>query len=362
MAVAFFAFALLLACGRDEPPRRASRGEPPPAPPPVAPEHVFAPTAGPEVDPGRRPTGPVARVDEVAEDTPFASRERIVARRLVYRTQLHVPAGLGQGESNIAQPAAELRVDVAEDRLRAYFVGNGWPVARGAEVRLRRDRPGVYVFDEAGGRPLGPGRMAEWFQGGPVGEYQPPLGVRAPPPHEEPTGPGDLVCALLAEWIGAPREDVMRRCQAGPPFRFRLGPYRAERTADLPLELAKSALRADHADPPDEWPTSEPSALFFETSVLERLGARALASPPPRADPSPTSIASAEGFTVLNEGSTRVLVAVDGLGVGVVSPGHALRLPGLSRLPHAIGALRPLGAPVLRGRQLRPPATITVRR
>ena len=31
---------------------------------------------------------------------------------------------------------------------------------------------------------------------------------------------------------------------------FRLGPWRGERTADAPVELPRSALRADHVDPP----------------------------------------------------------------------------------------------------------------
>jgi hypothetical protein len=340
----------IAACGEREAPRRPLRTEtPPPAPPPVRPDEVFSPVA--ERGVARSPSAEeTPRVDEVADDDAYASDTPLAARRLVYRAELHVPAGLGQGEASIAPPAAELRVDVADDRLRAQFIGSGWPVARGAEVRLRRDRPGVYVFDESGGRPLGPGRLGEWFQGGPLGEYRPLLGIRPPPPREEPSGPGALVCALLAEWIGEERDAVLHRCEAGPPSHFRLGPYRAERTADLPLELPRSALRVDHRDPPHEWPIAESASLFFEASVIRRLG------------PATGRRGGGGPLVVRNGGSTRLIVAVDGIAIGTVAPSHALELAGLPPTTHAVGALRPLGAPVLRGRTVTLPSEIAVRR
>lgn len=190
-------------------------------------------------------------------DDDYANDEPVVARRYVYRVRMIVPAGLGDTSARVTVPAAELYIDVSHERLRARFVGNGWPVGAGSEVRLRRDRPGVYVFDGEGGRPLEPGQLSTWFEGGPVTRRGPPLRVfatyghprRQPPPDDE-EDPGELVCALLAELASESREPVIRRCELGAPHLWRLGFWHAERTASVRIELARSSLRADERNPP----------------------------------------------------------------------------------------------------------------
>ncbi len=239
-----------LGCARPE------GAPPPPAPVPEGAEvteweepevpEVAPPAVSDELPPSLG-DAPAPRVERApAPDTAFASDEPVVARRVVYRVRIGVPGILGEPFVDIAVPAAELYLDVSVDRLRARFVGPGWPLHEGAEVRLRGDSPGAYVFDGAGGRSLEPGALAAWFEGGDP-RPGPRAYVRRDTGVDDDDGPlpGPLVCALVAEWAGVPRSSVGARCGNAAPIAFRAGAYRAERTADVPLTLPRSALRAD---------------------------------------------------------------------------------------------------------------------
>ncbi len=283
-------------------------------------------------------------------DDEYASDEPVQARRYVYRVRMIVPAGLGDEDDGLARPSAELFVDVSHDRLRARFAGAGWPVHAGSEVRLRRDRPGVYVYDGDGGRPLGPGEMAAWFEGGNVTRRGPPLRVfasygpaRHAPVADDEEVPGELLCALLAEWAAEDRETVMRRCERGAPYLWRLGFWRADQTAGVPVELPRSALRADEHGAPTTTAVAQRSRAFVEPSGLARIDASGPAAPP-----SPD--APAEGLRVPNESATRAIVTVEGVAIGWVDAGATGHFVGLAPGTYEIGSIRPLGAVVQRGR------------
>src|SRR6478736_5580792 len=60
--------------------------------------------------------------DEARElDSEYANDSMIVVRRFVYRFSLRLRGSLGGGTDTVPEPTAELRVDVAPDRLRARF-------------------------------------------------------------------------------------------------------------------------------------------------------------------------------------------------------------------------------------------------
>ena len=357
-----------LGCEPSAAPRRWER----PAPPPGA--HVeqlepgsFADDAPALGDTQPPPTdvprevapAPIERAP--ATDTEFDSDEPIEVRRYVYRVQLNVPETLGVDRSDIAIPAAELYVDVSLDRLRARFVGPGWPVAAGSEIRVRGDSPGVYVFDAEGGRSLAPGGMAEWFEGGPTNRTGPPLVVRRDPQSarvpRDPSAPGPLVCALLAEWAGERRENVMRRCDPGAPIGFRVGFWRGERTAEVPVEVPRRALRADEVDAPDPVAPST-SRAFLDPGALSRLPR--MEHPPAELD-APEGTAPAEGLEFVNESEARVVVTVEGVAVGWVGSGARGTFVGMAPGLYRIAALRPLGAVVIRPRIVPRPGTTTLR-
>lgn len=329
------------------------------APPSVEPD----PAEPPRVIAPAEPASTVDRerriVAALEGDDDWGSSEPVEARRIVYRVTLHVPRILGDNPPTVSSPAAELHVDVSEDRLRARFVGAGWPVEAGSEVRLRGDRLGVYVFDPEGGRPLAPGQMAEWFQGGPPGRTPPRVWVRPPPPQED-VGSGELVCALLTEWSGHPPETLERRCaDKGPPSMFRLGPWQAERTADVPVQLPRSALRSDHRDAPPPIADSR-SRAFMEPALLARLE-------PSRRRRSSAALAAetedppAEGLRVVNQSEARLVVTASGVPVGWLDEGATGTFVGLRPGQHVVAGMRPLGQLAWRPRGVLIPATVTVR-
>lgn len=309
---------------------------------------------GPAVPIGDRAEEPPPIVPASHGDDEYASAEPIDALRYVYRVRMLVPAGLGDGPVRITMSAAELHVDVAHDRLRARFVGNGWPIAPGSEVRLRRDRPGAYLFDDRGGRPVEPGALAEWFEGGPVTRRGPPLYVSSlgqrsgGSADDEERPPGELVCALLAELAGEARDAVARRCERGAPHGFRLGFWRAEQTAGVPVELPRSALRADERAPPRAVP-AQASRAFLEPEALRRLEGGA-----PPTDPPPEG-APGEGLRVSNESADRAIITIAGVAVGWVDRGAEGWFVGLDPGTYEVGSIRPLGAVVQRGRPVRVP-------
>ena len=298
-----------------------------------------------------------------APDDEYASDDAVEARRYVYRVRLLVPETLGEERSDLAIPAAELFVDVSHERLRARFVGPGWPVEAGSEVRLRDDSAGVYVIDREGGRSLPPGALAEWFEGGPP-RIGPALVVRRDTTvrrdRDAPIPPGALVCALLAEWTGEQRDGVMRRCDRGAPSAFRVGLWRAERTADVPVELPRSSLRADEVGPPPPIGRSA-SRAFLEPAALSRIPIPERVEPPEpsaRPDDAPPP---GEGLEVVNGSEARVVVTVEGIAVGWVDPGASGLFVGLRPGLYRVAALRPLGAVVIRPRVVDVPARTTIR-
>lgn len=317
-------------------------GSDPAVPSPL--DRVYAPVVG--------PAPPPERVFEVLPasrpDDEWAAGPPVEARRLVYRVELHVPAGLGHPPPEVPTPLAELRLDVANERLRGEFAGTGWPLPPGSQVRLRADRGGVYVFDGDGGRPLRPGRLAEWFQGAPPRGFTPV--IRLGRAGEQPLdGPGALVCAFLAELADEPREPTVRRCgRAGAPTRFRIGPWSALRTADVPVSLARSALRADHVDPPDGIPDLR-AGLLLPRSARAALPGRGFR-------PGPGTL------RLSNQGSSRLIATVDGAAVAWVDPGEELVVDGFDSGLHLLGGIRPLGNLAIPGRDLTLPGSLTLRR
>lgn len=361
---AAFGLLLLLACTEPDPPRperppvpegatvtewtdEPSNGaevaptpvEEEPAPPPAAPPPVHLPAAGP--------------------DGEHASSEPIEARRIVYRVRLGVPGLLGSPLVDLALPAAELFVDVSADRLRARFVGTGWPVDAGAEVRLRGDSPGAYVIDGSGGRPLEPGALAAWFEGG-----APRPGPRAyvrrdPVAHDaEVPRPGALLCALVAEWAGEPRGAMQSRCGHASPVAFRVGFFRGERTADVPIELPRAALRADEAPPLPEV-THVTSRALLEPDALARLGTDV--RPSDEIDRRDADPPVAEGLEVVNQSDGRMIVVVDGVAVGWVDAQATGRFVGLRPGVHEVGGMRPGGAVSMRPRLVEVPGRTVLR-
>ena len=294
-----------------------------------------------------------------AVDTAYDSDERIEVRRFVYRVRVDVPSGLGESRGQVETAAAELFMDVSAERVRARFAGPGWPVAAGSEVRLRGDSPGGYVFDEHGGRPLLPSELATWFEGGPP-RAGPILVVRRDPAMRGASdlGPGTLVCALLAEWSGDPRENVMRRCAAGAPLQFRVGFWRGERMADVPLELARRELRADHIAAPE--PATFPqSGAFLEPMAIARLASHSSRSAEQTDDglgPLPS-----DGLDLVNRSEARILVIADGVAIGWTDAGATGHFAGLAPGVHDIAAMRPLGAVVMRPREVILPGRTVLR-
>lgn len=333
--------------------------EPPPPPldeapatsPPSAPETVVVHALTPDapdyvIEPAFRPDD--------------AGNVMVRARRLVYRFTVRLPWGLGQARSDIATPTGELRVDVAGKRLRAQFVGTGFPVDEGSEVRMRVDLPGTYVFDGRGGRPVGTGQLAAWFQSGP-GARGVEMTVRDSAPDE--TVVVDLVCRLFGEWAGASIASVRRTCGAdGLPTRMTFGPYRVERTAEAVIELPERSMRADDRDPP-EGLTHVVSTRLHAAETLARLSP-SVDDPPerrPRAGEPPVVVTN--GVRIENRTGARVLIAIDGVALGWVDPGAPpIVYEGMPPGGYVIGAMMPLGGSASYGRAYRLPTRVILER
>ena len=288
----------------------------------------------------------------VMSDDAEDSDELTSVTRLVYQVRFSVPGSFRDRRAPVSAPAGELHVDVSTDRLRGRFVGPGWPAADGSEVRLRADLPGVYLFDGFGGRSLSAGQLASWFEGRADDKAKTPLGIRRDygPPHAKPIEVG-LLCALLAEWSDQPRESVMPRCAHGsPPPGFRIGPWRADLTAVVPMSLARRALRADQAAPPKR-AEARSSFGWLEAPALSRL--------------LPTRFDAGDGTGTLvieNQTDTRAIVLAQGVPVGWVDAGAALRLHGLRAGFYRVGAIRPLGILRMRPKLVHVPGTVVMGR
>ncbi len=288
-------------------------------------------------------------------DHEYEREGELPVRHLVYRVGFVVPPELRGNRPMLAAPAGELHVDVGHERLRARFVGPGWPVDEGTEIRLRADVPGVYLFDGQGGRPLAPGQLAAWFQGRESGRTKGGVRVRR---ENGPggDGPGELLCALLAEWTHQDRQDVLPRCAGGslaPGFRF--GLWAAELTAIVPLSVPRSKLRADAGDPPPKI-SALPGRAILEPSELSRLPAsRArfdLHLPPVDAS------AGDGALDVINATDARVIVIAQGVPVGWVRAQSRASFSGFTPGYYYVGAVRPFGQPAMRAALTRVPGTL----
>jgi hypothetical protein len=194
------------------------------------------------------------------------------------------------------------------------------------------------VFDGSGGRPLGPGQFAAWFNGGPLDHRRPGIRIVMPQP-EEQIGPGNLVCRLVAEWSNQSTDEVLTRCgPGGTPRLFRVGPWLAERTADVAVRRSRRALRADHEAPPEPI-EPRPSHAFLTRAMLARIEGR----PPPRVPPRDLPPPPDEGILVRNDGPCRNVVVVNGVPIGYVDAGATGHFRAVMAGVYRIGAMRPLG-------------------
>jgi hypothetical protein len=297
---------------------------------------------------GGRTAHAAARAAVMPDDSEDTDEPTAVTR-LVYSMSFSVPGSFRDRRAPVSAPAGELHVDVSTARLRARFVGPGWPAADGSEVRLRADLPGVYLFDGQGGRSLGAGQLASWFEGRGDSKAQALVAVRhdyGPP--KKPIEVG-LLCALLAEWAHQPRAAVMSRCAAGvPPPGFRIGPWKADLTAVVPMELPRRTLRADEVAPPAR--TVERTSFgWLELPALGRLL-------PLRPEPGDATGA----LEVENQTDTRAVVLAQGVPVGWVDAGATLRLSGLHAGVYRVGAIRPLGVLRMRPKLVRVPGRVVM--
>lgn len=291
---------------------------------------------------------PAPRIDEYATAAP------VRVRRFIYRFVVRVPFWLGHGRSDIVPPSGELRVDVGGPRLRAQFVGNGFPVDENSEVRMRSDVPGTYVFDARGGRYMGTGQLASWFQSG-VGARTLEFGVRVSAPDDPVVV--DMVCRLFGEWAGTSIAAVRRACSAdGMPIRMTFGPYLVDRTAEATIEVPARTLRADHLDPPVGL-THTANHLFHSAEMLGRLEGHIDNVTLPRLPPGETRIEVSDGLLVENRTGARVLLVVDGIGLGWLDSGtEPVPVHGIPGGGYLVGAMLPLGGTAARARGTMIPA------
>jgi hypothetical protein len=291
-------------------------------------------------------------------DTAYASRELVSIKRLVFRVSLFLPSLQHGQRLLIAPPAGELHVDVSDQRLRARFIGPGWPVDEGSEIRLRADAPGVYLFDGDGGRPLPPGRLASWFQGDEALRARAELFVRhefqAPPID----GPGELLCALLAEWTQAPRDEVLRGCGSSMPQGFHFGLLIADLTAIVPMNIPRAQLRADAVDPPEPVATTDARALL-DPRDMSRIQPTPVRMP---SESAPSALVSeavgGASLRVENHTPARVVVIVQGIAIGWIKPEAKGDFFGLVPGYYRVSALRTSSLQVQTGTLLHLPTTL----
>ncbi|HKP62704.1 MAG TPA: hypothetical protein VJV78_38475 [Polyangiales bacterium] len=331
--------ALLIACGPEAPPPRQKLASERLGPEQDEKPPSWAIEAGKSLAKGMQ-LGAAGRVQPAtAVDRAYDASETVPIRRVVYRFAIDVPAAMREAHPPLLPTSSELHIDVAEERLRARFVGT-WPVDEGSEVRLRADMPGVYLFDANGGRPLPRNHLASWFLGDEVAQFRrSPLIIRRDPgPSAE--GPAELVCALLAEWTGAPREETMRQCSGGAlPLGFRFGIWIADLTAIVPMSVPRSQLRADAV--------GLPRGALNATRVRPLRDPRELAKIAPLQHAKYPDLPPIEGapgsatLHVVNHGSTRMLIVVSGVPVGWLQPEAAGDFSGFNPGHYRIGWLRP---------------------
>lgn len=327
LALALIAFVLgLSACTEDDPrpPRRMDFEFPEESEAPVYLEEE-------RLVEGRRdwPIRPAVSID-----TDYDSSELVTVHRFVYRHRTRFQPILGPGLPSFAQAPKELRVDVSKDRIRVSFLGPDWPVPGGSEVRMQTGRPSAYVFDGEGGRTVGVGQLAAWYEGAPL-SGSPGFGLRV---DEEP-GLQEympLFCRFLAEWARASLDNFGRRCESGAPRFFRIGRTQATLTAHVPMKIPRRYLRADHLDPPSPL-LHDPARVLVEEEILERLK-------PSFPDEDVDEDALPTTLKIENRARGRSLIVIEGLQVAVLEEGASVTLRGLRHGRYRIGVLRSFGA------------------
>lgn len=348
------------ACSGDAAPPAQGPRELPPPPKPIPEASDWAARVG--KPPFTRDVGATAGHVEVrtavASDATEDSSELVAARRLVYRVSLVVPHALYDRNAKVSAAAGELHIDASLQRLRARFVGPGWPVSEGVEVRLRPDVPGVYLFDALGGRSIGPGQLAMWFEGRTAydaREVHSRVVIRREyRARASESSPGHLMCMLLAEWTNQPREVVEHRCFGlSPPQGFRFGPFNAELTAVVPMQLPRYALRADDVDAPEPIPHASSGAMLDTFQHLRPLRASA---------PDAGAGAASGALEVANFTDTRAIIVVQGVPIGWVEAGARARFDGFTPGLYRVGALRPLGILRMPPRPVQIPGSLTLGR
>ena len=285
-------------------------------------------------------------------DDGYASSAIVRARRVVYRVTFRPSGLIGEAHPSIPIARAELVVDVTEERVRARFVGTGWPLLSGAEVRIRHDLPGSYIFDQRGGRPLSSGKLRSWFIGDPSGSGSTPVRVQPASP-EEQVGAGLLICRLLAEWSGQRPATLRRRCGlGGAPESFSVGMWVGRRTADVSIPLARAALRADHMRHPRLDSRRQRTQLFMSEAVVQRIE--------PHRPLAVSGIESTPSLVLNNGASTRLIFTIEGVPFAWVLPGASLEVQGIRPGVYRFAALMPMGALALRYRLAAVPGQLSV--
>ena len=314
--------------------------------------HALAPSGAPTPANAGSAQAQSAIRAAVMDDEVEGSDELVLAGRFVYRVNFAVPPSFRDHRAVIEAPAGELHLDVSHARLRARFFGPGFPVAEGAEVRLRGDLPGVYLFDEQGGRSLGAGQLAAWFEGiGSDRDTQTRVAVwRETGKRAAGPLPTDLVCALLAEWANQDREVLAHRCEGGslPPV-FRVGPWTGELTAVVPMQVPRRVLRADELAPP-QLPAAAARAQLLEPSAIGRL------------KPSRVERAETGSLLVHNHTSARALLFAQGVPVSWVDADQSVRVDGFSPGFYRMAAVRPLGVMRMPPKLVRVPGELHIGR
>jgi len=150
----------------------------------------------------------------------------------------------------------------------------------------------------------------------------------------------------------------MRRCSAGAPLSFRVGWWHGERMADVNLHLPRREIRADHVGPP-EAETYASSGAFLEASAIARL-VPAGGSPPQPVDDGLGPLPD-DGLDMVNRSDARILVIADGVAIGWVDASMTGPFRGLSPGVHEVAAMRPLGAVVMRPREVLVPGRTILR-
>ncbi|MBC7172481.1 MAG: hypothetical protein H5U40_08655, partial [Polyangiaceae bacterium] len=322
---------VFVACAPPEPERRAPPEPSAERPRRSTPEEVWLPV---DDEAGRE----YAIRGDFTPDTDFIDDRPVEARQVIYRFQTRVPAIFGPGIGTVPRAATELLLLVTPDRLRARFSGPGWPVHPEAEVRVRGDRPGTYVFDGAGGRPLGPGQMTHWFEGGPP-RRRVRVWTRTDPPPPGDDDYGSMVCRFLAEWASSSVDALLAQCDGSIPRWIRIGPYTGDRTADVPVVVPRRKLRADEAEAPPR--IAAPSSWLYHPASTYR---RMLPRPRPATSAEPAEAPEgARGLRVRNLGRIRMVVTLDGTPLGWVEPDEEVDFPDVPEGLFMVGGMRPLG-------------------